>query len=129
MHLCSMLVFYPLHQSHSGRQSRDISKCNCELADYRLARSKYINKTVMNRMEQCNITVYLSKLFKVFIKRLLIKCMLFFFFWGGVVRASHPADPGSIPSLPEVFLIKIISQFFDVAEINQRHCLEKWTVA
>ena len=76
-----MLVFYPLHQSHSGRQSRDISKCSCELAEYRLARSKYINKTGMNRMEQCNITVYLSKLFKVFIKRFLIKCMLFFFLY------------------------------------------------
>ena len=35
----------------------------------------------------------------------------------GVGIASHPADPGSIPSVHKVFS----SQIFDVAEVIQRH--------
>ena len=62
VHLCSMLVFYPLHQSHSGRQSRDISKCSCDLADYRLARSKDINETVWSNATKQFIFQSYSKL-------------------------------------------------------------------
>ena len=35
---------------------------------------------------------------------------------------SDPAAPGSIPSIPKVFCEENI---IDVAEVNQRHCLEE----
>ena len=41
-------------------------------------------------------------------------------------RASHPADPGSIPSIPEVGFADLT---FNVADVYPRRCIEQWTVA
>ena len=49
--------------------------------------------------------------------------------WGHIAQmdsilALHPAAPGLIPGIPDIFPRKIV----DVAKVNQQcYCLEQWT--